>query len=119
MVRFGVPLKLVTKNATKISSSKVVIFYYEHQISLEHSSSYCSQGNGQAEYTNKNLVSIMKIIVDENQKNWHKKLYEYLWEDRNTPKREIEMLDFELVYGIGSIFLFPLEFLASKCYTVI
>ena len=32
--------------------------------------------------------------------DWHKKIYEALWADRNSPKRAIEMTSFELVYGV-------------------
>ncbi|KAH9328162.1 hypothetical protein KI387_000270, partial [Taxus chinensis] len=39
-------------------------------------------------------------IVDENQKNWHKKLYDALWADMITPKKAISMPPFQLLYGV-------------------
>ncbi|KAH9302229.1 hypothetical protein KI387_013812, partial [Taxus chinensis] len=75
-------------------------FCYGYGISLAHSSDYYPQGNGQAESTNKNLVTIIRKLVNESQRNWHKKLYDALWADRITPKRAIGMSPFQIVYGV-------------------
>ena len=101
-VRFGVPQKIVSDNATYFSFEEICLFYYEHGVSLAHSSDYFPQGNGQAESNNKNLVAIMKKLVSNNSRDWHKKNYEALWADWITPKRAIGMAPFELVYGIGA-----------------
>ncbi|XP_057819279.1 uncharacterized protein LOC131032351 [Cryptomeria japonica] len=61
----------------------------------------------------------MKNLVDENTKTWHKHLYEALWADWITPKREIGMEPFELVYGIRAQLALPLELVASKLQTMI
>lgn len=61
----------------------------------------------------------MKKLVDENTKTWHKHLYEVMWADRITPKREIGMAPFELVYGIRAQVALPLELAASRLQTVI
>lgn len=61
----------------------------------------------------------MKKLVDENQNNWHKKMYEALWVDRITPKKEIRMPSFELVYKIGSVLPLPLELSSIKLQTTI
>ncbi|XP_059067498.1 uncharacterized protein LOC131858316 [Cryptomeria japonica] len=95
------------------------MFCYEHQIALSHSSDYFLQGNGLAESSNKNLVAIMKKLVDDNARNLHKKVYEALWADRITPKRAIGMAPFEKVYGIGAKVSLPLELSAAKLQTVI
>ncbi|XP_059073521.1 uncharacterized protein LOC131874254 [Cryptomeria japonica] len=91
LVHFGVPQKIVADNASYFSSEEFTMFYYEHKITLSHSSDYFLQGNGLAESSNKNLVAIMKKLVDDNARNWHTKLYEALWADRITPKRAIGM----------------------------
>lgn len=119
LVRFGVPQRIVTDNASYFTSRELMMFYYDHGISLVHSSNYYPQGNGQAKSSNKNLVNIMKKLVDENTNTWHKHLYEALWADRITPKREIGMEPFELVYGIGAQVVLPLELVASRIQTVI
>lgn len=40
VVHFGVPLKIVTDNATDFSSSEFTLFSYEYNISLSHSLDY-------------------------------------------------------------------------------
>ncbi|XP_057833824.1 uncharacterized protein LOC131044505 [Cryptomeria japonica] len=95
------------------------MFFYEHQITLSHYSDYFPQGNGLAESSNKNLVAIMKKLVDDNAQNWHKKVYEALWVDRITPKRAIGIAPIELVYGIGAKVSLPLELLVARLQTII
>ncbi|KAH9303816.1 hypothetical protein KI387_008220, partial [Taxus chinensis] len=69
------------------------------QISLSHSYDYYPYGNRQDESSNKNIVTIVHNLVDENQRNWHKKLYDALWADRITPKKAIGMSPFQMLYG--------------------
>ncbi|XP_057863758.2 uncharacterized protein LOC131071814 [Cryptomeria japonica] len=114
LVRFGVPQKIVTDNASNFSSSELSLFCYDHEISLAHASDYYPQGNGQAESSNKNLFNIMRKLVSENFRDWHKRLHEALWANRTSPKRAIGMSPFELVYGIGAQLSLPLELAASK-----
>lgn len=59
-------------NATNFSSAEISFFYYDRGISLSHSSNYYPQGNGQAKSSNKNMINIMKKLVSENFKDWHK-----------------------------------------------
>lgn len=89
-------------NATNFSSTEISLFLYDHGICLSYSSNYYHQGNGQAESSNKILINIMKKLVRENFKDWHKKLYEALWADHTSTKRAIGMSPFELVYGVGA-----------------
>ncbi|XP_059073216.1 uncharacterized protein LOC131874026 [Cryptomeria japonica] len=119
LVRFGVPQKIVTDNASNFSSSELSLFCSDHKISLAHASDYYPQGNGQAESSNKNMINIMRKLVSENFRDWHKKLHEALWADRTSSKRAIGMSPFELVYGIGAQLSLPLELAASKLQTVI
>ncbi|XP_059064237.1 uncharacterized protein LOC131856454 [Cryptomeria japonica] len=118
LIRFGVPQKIVTGNASNFSSSELRLFFYDDGIVLAHASDYYPQGNGQAESSNKNLINIMRKLVSENFRDWHKKLHEALWADQTSPKRAIGMSPFELVYGIGAQISLPLELAASKLQTV-
>lgn len=119
LVRFGVPQKIVADNAINFSSTNILLFCYDHGISLAHCLDYYPQGNGQAESSNKNLINIMKKLVSENFKDWHKRLYEALWADHTSPKRAIGMSPFELVYGMGAQVSLPLELATSKLQTVV
>lgn len=119
LVRYGVPHKLVADNATSFSSSEISLLMYDYGISLSHSTDYYRQGNGQGESSNKNLISIIKKLNDENKKDWHKRLYEVLWADRMTPKRVIGMSPFELVYRVESALPPSLELSVRKLQTTI
>lgn len=55
-------------------------------IYLNTSSKYYPQGNGLAESTNKNIITIIKKTLQENKRDWHSKLKATLWLDRITPK---------------------------------
>ncbi|XP_057814019.1 uncharacterized protein LOC131027940 [Cryptomeria japonica] len=72
LIRFGVPQKIVTNNESNFSSSELSLFCYDHGISLAHASDYYPRGNGQVESSNKNLINIMRKLVSENYKDWHK-----------------------------------------------
>ena len=58
LVRFGVPNKIVTDNATDFSSQEISAFCYQYGIILSHSSNYFAQGNDQAESSNKKLCPL-------------------------------------------------------------
>jgi hypothetical protein len=57
-----------------------------------------------AESSNKILVRIIKKLLQENKKAWHKKLIHALWADRISPKRSIATSPFQIVYGTEAIF---------------
>jgi hypothetical protein len=97
--RFGVPDKFITDNGSIFIGSKFTEFCGQYGIIMGQSSNYYPQGNGLVESTNKTLVQILKKIVDRNQRNWHLKLTEALWESRTTPKDSTGMSLYLLVYG--------------------
>jgi hypothetical protein len=84
--RFGVPEKLITDNGSIFIGSKFTKFCEEYGIVMGQSSNYYPQGNGLSESTNKTLIHILKKTIDRNQKNWHLKLMDALWERRMTPR---------------------------------
>ena len=82
----------------------MVNFCHRFHITLGHSTAYYPQGNGLAESSNKSLINIIKKILEENKKNWHKKLVNALWADRLTTKRSIGTSPYELVYSMEAKF---------------
>jgi len=102
--RFGCPNKLITDNAATFKSKKMIEFCHKYQITLGHSTTYYSQGNGLVESSNKSLVNIIKKLLEMNKKSWHKKLVNALWADRVSQKKSIGMSPFELVYGVDTVF---------------
>lgn len=101
--RFGFPHKIIIDNAAAFKSNKMVEFCKKYNITLGHSTAYYSQGNGLVESSNKSLVNIIKKMLGENKKNWHRKLVNALWADRVSSKKSIAMSPFELVYGTNTV----------------
>eukprot|EP00253_Pinus_taeda_P004552 PITA_04552 len=102
--RFGCPEKIITDNAAAFKSRKMINFCHKFHITLGHSSAYYPQGNDLAESSNKSLINIIKKVLEENKKSWHKKLTNALWADRLSTKKSIGMSPYELVYGIEARF---------------
>ena len=100
ITRFGVPTRIITDNGPCFVSSKMSSFYFKYGIVLSHSSNYYPQGNGLAESSNKNLMTIIKKIVGDNKKAWDSKIKFSLWANRITKKISTERSPFELVYGL-------------------
>ena len=82
----------------------MIEFCHKYNIRLVHSTTYYPQGNELVESSNKSLVNIIKKMLEENKKNWHRKLTNALWVDRVGTKKSIGMSLFELVYGIDTMF---------------
>lgn len=76
----------------------------KYHITLGHSKAYYPQGNGLAKSSNKSLINIIKKLLEENKKKWHKKLTNALWADRFTAKKSIGISPYELVYGMEVVF---------------
>ena len=57
---------------------------------------------------------MIKKVLEENKKNWHKKLVNALWADRLTTKRSIGVSPYELVYGLEAKFPSSLGIPAMK-----
>ena len=100
ITRFGVPAKITTDNAKAFSSSEFSSFCFKYDIVLSHSSNYYPRGNGLAESSNKNLITIIKKIVGDNKRSWDSKIKYALWADRTTKKKATGKSPFELVYGL-------------------
>jgi transposase InsO family protein len=96
--RFGVPDKFITENGSIFIWSKFTELCRQYRIIMGQSLNYYPQGNGLVESTNKTLLQILKKTIDSNQRNWHMKLTETLWEIRTTPKDSTGMSLYLLVY---------------------
>lgn len=112
--RFGCPHKIITDNVVSFKSKNMVDFCNIYHIVLWHSTSYYSQGNGLVESSNKSLVNIIKKVLQENKKSWHKKLINALWANRVSTKKSIGMSPFQLVYGVDAVFPTSLGILVLK-----
>eukprot|EP00253_Pinus_taeda_P012365 PITA_12365 len=102
--RFGWLEEIITDNVTAFKSKKMINFCHKFHITLGHSTAYYPQGNGLAESSNKSLINIIKRLLEENKKKWHRKLTNALWADRLSTKKSIGMSPYELVYGMEARF---------------
>ena len=50
------------------------------------------------ESTNKTLIQVLKKIIAENQRNWHKRLIDALWASQITPMGSTRESPYTLVY---------------------
>ena len=87
----------------------MISFCHKYHITSGHSTACYPQGNGLAESSNKSLINIIKKVLEENKKNWHKKLVNALWANRLTTKRSIGTSPYQLVYGMEERFPSSLE----------
>ena len=71
------------------------------------------------ELRNKNIMTIVRKLIDVNQRSWHKHLYNALWADCTTKKRAIGLSPFEILYGTKPTLLLPLELSALKLQNAI
>jgi hypothetical protein len=112
--RFMCPIKIIIDNMTAFNSKKMEKFCKDYNITLGHSTMYYPQGNGLAESSNKILTKIIKRLLQDNKKDWHKKLIYAPWENIITTKISISTLPFQMVYGADAIFPTSLGFPVRK-----
>ena len=96
---FGFPHKIIIDNAHVFSSNKMKAFCENLNIKLGHSTTYYPQGNGLVKSSNKNLMKIIKKIVQDKRHAWDSILKYALWADRCSVKRSTGLSPFELFYG--------------------
>jgi transposase InsO family protein len=68
VARFGCPNRIVTDNASTFKAEPLIKFCEHFGITLVHSTPYYPQGNGPTESSNKSLIKIIKILLEDNKK---------------------------------------------------
>jgi transposase InsO family protein len=86
IVRFGCPTRIFTDNAASFKDEPLIRFCEKFGIALIHSTPYYLQSNGLVESSNKILVNIIKILLEDNKKAWDSRLKFSLWADRVKTK---------------------------------
>jgi transposase InsO family protein len=102
--RFGCPVKIITNNATAFKSKKMEKLCSDYNITLGHSTASYPRDNGLVESSNKILTMIIKKLLQEKKKVWHKNLICVLWANRITTKKSISTSPFHIVYGTEAVF---------------
>jgi transposase InsO family protein len=112
--RFGILLERISDNGSTFIFAKFARFLSEFVVKHFTSSTYYPQGNGQAESTNKNMVKILKRIIDDKPRQWHTLLTYALSVDRATAKNNVGHTPFSLSYGQEVVMPVELQ-LTSLC----
>jgi hypothetical protein len=94
MERFGCLNKIIIDNIASFKVEPLVKLCEQFKISLIQSTHYYPQGNGLAESSNKILIKIIKILLEDNKKAWDSKLKFSLWADRVTTERSLGLSPF-------------------------
>jgi hypothetical protein len=113
---FGCPNRIVTDNASSFKSEPLVKFCEQFEISLIHSTPYYPQGNGLVESSNKSLIKLIKILLEDNKRAWDSKLKFTLWVDQVTIKKSLGTSPFQLVYGTEVVFPTQLALPVAKLF---
>jgi hypothetical protein len=83
---FGLPIEIIYDNGPTFISAKFTQFLNKFGVKHSTSSTYYPQGNGKVESTNKNMVKILKKIINDKPRQWHTLLIYALWVDQLPPK---------------------------------
>ncbi|KAG7568054.1 Retrotransposon gag domain [Arabidopsis thaliana x Arabidopsis arenosa] len=101
--RHGVPYKIVTDNGPQFISNEFEDFCASWGIKLSYSTPRYPQGNGQAEASNKTILSNLKKRLNARKGGWYDELQPVLWAYRTTPRRATGETPFSLVYGMEAV----------------
>jgi transposase InsO family protein len=68
MSRFGYPRRIFTNNDAFFKAEPLIKFCEQYGITLVHSTPYYPQGNGLVDSSNKSLIKIIKMLLEDNKK---------------------------------------------------
>ncbi|KFK26623.1 hypothetical protein AALP_AA8G272900 [Arabis alpina] len=101
--RHGLPYEIVTDNSSQFISNTFKAFCARWKIRLNKSTHRYPQGNGQAEATNKVIISELKKRLDEKKNLWADELDGVLWAFRTTLRQSTDRTPFSLAYGLEAM----------------
>ncbi|XP_062017746.1 uncharacterized protein LOC133734122 [Rosa rugosa] len=79
----------------------------DYGIQFVHSTPYYAQSNGQAEASNKIIITLLKKMLVENARQWHETLYETLWAYGTSKRNPTVTTPYALMFGHDVVL--PLE----------
>nr|CAN62989.1 hypothetical protein VITISV_023577 [Vitis vinifera] len=101
--RFGVPQTIIADNGPQFDSIAFRNFCSELNIRNSYSTPRYPQSNGQAEATNKTLITALKKRLEQAKGKWVEELPGVLWAYRTTPGRPTGNTPFALAYGMDAV----------------
>lgn len=109
ITKFSMLVALVCDNVPAFTSAQLMQWSYQYKVILKFSSNYYSQDNGVAESTNKNILDVIKKLLEKNPRDWHNQLRYALWADRTQAKAALGTSPYYLVYGQTLVFPINLQ----------
>ena len=76
---FGIPLFITIDQGTMFIGEEMNYFIEYYDIQLIRSTIFYAQANGQVEASNKLLIRVLKKMLEENPRDWHRILSKTLW----------------------------------------
>ena len=107
ITRFGIPWAVISDNGTQFESKLFKGFCSDLSIRNFFSSPGYSQSNGQAEVSNKVILSGIKRKLEAAKGKWVEMLPNILWAYRTTVRKSTNETPFALAFGVEAVI--PLE----------
>lgn len=101
--RFRIPQTIIADNDPQFDSSTFKTFCLKIHIKNLYFMPRYPQSNGQAEATNKTLLSALKKRLEKSKGRWVKELPDVLWAYRTTHGRPTGNTPFVIAYGIDAV----------------
>ncbi|XP_024156151.1 uncharacterized protein LOC112164147 [Rosa chinensis] len=105
--RFGIPEVLVSDRGAAFIGGDVEQLVNNFGIQFLHCTPYYAQSNGQAEASNKIIITLLKKMLVENPRQRHETLYETLWAYRTLKRTPTATTPYALMFGHDAVL--PLE----------
>ena len=103
--RFCILRTIISDNGSQFDSRAYRNFYHELKIKNLYSTPWYPQRNGQAEASNKTLLTTLKKRLDAAKGKWVDELPGVLWVYRTTIERPTNISPLALTYGMEAIIL--------------
>ncbi|KAL2642779.1 hypothetical protein R1flu_010366 [Riccia fluitans] len=107
LARYGCTEELISDQGSHFVNQAIKCMVDEFFIFHKNSTTYYPRGNGQAESTNKILITMLHKVVDEHKRNWHFKLPSVLCFYKIAFKTHLGYPPYYLTFGVQS--RLPLE----------
>ena len=101
--RFGIPRSIVYDNRPQFDNRVYRNFCQEFKIKNLYSTPRYLQSNGQAEASNKTLLTALKKRLDSAKGKWVEELPGVLWAYRTTARKPTDISPFALTYGMEAV----------------